>query len=51
MRLFITIPFTEEFRGELISVQNEMRVERVCLMNSERINGKLTYNVLGEVHP
>ena len=26
-----------------------MTVDRVCLMKSERINGKLTYTVLGEV--
>ena len=128
MRLFIAIPFSEEFKGELIRVQNEMRangltsgplgnfgellwiglrknpaleqyvasvrnaldvagvaydrkkfrphitlvrkaewpyqtlveeltevhrvrmnVDRVCLMKSERINGKLTYTVLGEI--
>ena len=27
-----------------------MNVDRVCLMKSERINGKLTYTVLGEVN-
>lgn len=55
MRLFIAIPFSEEFKGELIRVQNEMRrngvrmnVDRVCLMKSERVNGKLTYTVVGE---
>ena len=50
MRLFIAIPFSEEFKGELAEVHRvRMNVDRVCLMKSERINGKLTYTVLGEI--
>lgn len=49
MRLFIAIPFSEEFKGELIRVQNEMRVNGVSGNFSRSENLHLTVAFLGEV--
>ena len=40
---------TVAFLGELAEAPRvSMDVERVCLMKSERLNGKLTYTPVGE---
>ena len=49
MRLFIAIPFSEEFRGELIRVQNEMRQNGVEGNFSRAANLHLTVAFIGEV--
>lgn len=49
MRLFIAIPFTEEFKGELIHVQNEMRANGVRGNFSRSENLHVTVAFLGEV--
>lgn len=49
MRLFIAIPFSEEFIGELIRVQNEMRSNGVRGNFSRSENLHLTVAFLGEV--
>ena len=49
MRLFIAIPFSEEFKGELIRVQNEMRANGVRGNFSRAENLHVTVAFLGEV--
>ena len=49
MRLFIAIPFSEEFKGELIRVQNEMKVNGVRGNFSRPENLHVTVAFLGEV--
>lgn len=49
MRLFIAVPFTEEFQGALIRVQNEMRTNGVRGNFSRKENLHLTVAFLGEV--
>lgn len=49
MRLFIAIPFSEEFKGELIRVQNEMRSNGVRGNYSRAENLHVTVAFLGEV--
>lgn len=49
MRLFIAIPFSEEFKGELIRVQNEMRSNGVTGNFSRAENLHVTVAFLGEV--
>ena len=49
MRLFIAIPFSEEFRGELIRVQKEMRQNGVEGNFSRAANLHLTVAFIGEV--
>lgn len=49
MRLFIAIPFTEEFKGELIRVQNEMRANGVRGNFSRSENLHVTVAFLGDV--
>ena len=49
MRLFIAIPFSEEFKGELIRVQNEMRSNGVRGNFSRAENLHVTVAFLGEV--
>ena len=49
MRLFIAIPFSEEFKGELIRVQNEMKVNGVRGNFSHPENLHVTVAFLGEV--
>ena len=50
MRLFIAIPFSEEFKGELIRVQNEMRANGVRGNFSRAENLHVTVAFLGEVN-
>ena len=49
MRLFIAIPFSEEFKGALIRVQNEMRANGVRGNFSRAENLHVTVAFLGEV--
>ena len=49
MRLFIAIPFSEEFKSELIRVQNEMKVNGVRGNFSRPENLHVTVAFLGEV--
>lgn len=49
MRLFIAIPFSEEFREELLRVQREMRVNGVRGNFSRPENLHVTVAFLGEV--
>ena len=49
MRLFIAIPFSEEFKGELLRVQNEMRSIGVQGNFSRKENLHVTVAFLGEV--
>ena len=49
MRLFIAIPFSEEFRGALIRVQNEMRQNGVEGNFSRAANLHLTVAFIGEL--
>ncbi len=49
MRLFIAIPFSEEFKGELLRVQNDMRSNGVRGNFSRAENLHVTVAFLGEV--
>ena len=49
MRLFIVIPFSEEFREELLRVQREMKVNGVRGNFSRPENLHVTVAFLGEV--
>lgn len=49
MRLFIALPFAEEFKGELIRVQNKMRQNGVRGNFSRSENLHVTVAFLGEV--
>lgn len=49
MRLFIALPFAEEFKGELIRVQNEMRQNGVRGNFSRSENLHVTVAFLGEM--